>query len=52
MGGAHEPRSKMAESYLVEPDESCKDYIMQQTMLRIKDPKISLEFYSKVLGMR
>eukprot|EP00270_Netrium_digitus_P005720 TRINITY_DN1767_c0_g1_i1.p1 TRINITY_DN1767_c0_g1~~TRINITY_DN1767_c0_g1_i1.p1 ORF type:complete len:194 (+),score=32.14 TRINITY_DN1767_c0_g1_i1:27-584(+) len=35
-----------------EVDETTKGYIMQQTMYRIKDPKASLEFYSKVLGMR
>ncbi|XP_057528036.1 lactoylglutathione lyase-like isoform X2 [Amaranthus tricolor] len=33
------------------PDEATKGYIMQQTMFRIKDPKISLDFYSRVLGM-
>lgn len=34
------------------PDVSTKDFIFQQTMLRIKDPKVSLDFYSRVLGMR
>ena len=34
----------------VEKDPATKDFIMQQTMLRIKDPKASLDFYIKVLG--
>ncbi|KAB2038700.1 hypothetical protein ES319_D03G161700v1 [Gossypium barbadense] len=34
------------------PDEATKGYIMQQTMFRIKDPKRTLEFYSRVLGMK
>ncbi|KAM7522398.1 hypothetical protein LguiA_012300 [Lonicera macranthoides] len=33
------------------PDEVTKGYFMQQTMFRIKDPKVSLDFYSRVLGM-
>ncbi|THG05155.1 hypothetical protein TEA_019584 [Camellia sinensis var. sinensis] len=33
------------------PDEATKSYFMQQTMFRIKDPKVSLDFYSRVLGM-
>ncbi|XP_059659304.1 lactoylglutathione lyase isoform X1 [Cornus florida] len=33
------------------PDGATKGYIMQQTMYRIKDPKVSLDFYSRVLGM-
>ncbi|KAJ7981049.1 Lactoylglutathione lyase [Quillaja saponaria] len=32
-------------------DEATKGYFMQQTMFRIKDPKVSLDFYSGVLGM-
>ena len=40
------------QSWLSEPDESCKDFIMQQTMMRIKDPKASLDFYTRVMGMR
>ena len=27
-----------------------KDYIMQQTMIRVKDPEVSLKFYTEVLG--
>ncbi|GAB1603187.1 lactoylglutathione lyase-like [Argonauta hians] len=37
---------------LHEPDPATKDFFYQQTMYRIKDPKASLTFYSKVLGMR
>eukprot|EP00249_Psilotum_nudum_P027023 c34260_g1_i1 orf=91-825(+) len=33
-------------------DEATKPYFMQQTMYRIKDPKVSLDFYSRVLGMK
>ncbi|KAL8259880.1 hypothetical protein R6Q59_027833 [Mikania micrantha] len=33
------------------PDEETKGYFVQQTMYRIKDPKVSLKFYSDVLGM-
>ena len=32
------------------PDPSTSDFIFQQTMFRIKDPKASLAFYTGVLG--
>ena len=51
MGEAGLPQEKMA-SALSEPDESMSDFIFQQTMYRIKDPEVSLKFYSNVLGMR
>ncbi len=34
------------------PDAETQKYVFNHTMLRIKDPKTSLDFYSRVLGMR
>lgn len=35
-----------------QPDAETNHYLFNQTMLRIKDPERSLDFYSRVLGMR
>ena len=32
------------------PDESTSDFMFQQTMFRIKDPKASLAFYTGLLS--
>ncbi|MBC7539630.1 MAG: lactoylglutathione lyase [Bacteriovorax sp.] len=34
------------------PDPVTQDYIFNHTMLRVRDPKVSLDFYSRVLGMK
>ena len=34
------------------PDDETQEYIFQQTMYRIKEPKASLAFYTGVIGMR
>ena len=34
------------------PDKETEGYVFNHMMLRIKDPKRSLDFYSKVMGMR
>ena len=42
-------------SYNESPEQiaqATEGYVMQQTMLRIKDPKPSLAFYENVLGMK
>ncbi|CAA0841747.1 Lactoylglutathione lyase [Striga hermonthica] len=32
-------------------DEATNGYFLQQTMIRVKDPKVSLDFYSRIMGM-
>jgi len=40
-------------SYMSGPSpEGTEDFVMQQTMIRVKDPKKSLDFYCNVLGFK
>ena len=34
------------------PPEQTRGFVLNHTMLRVKDPAISLDFYSRVMGMR
>ena len=34
------------------PDTETQSYVFNQTMLRIKDPKVSLDFYTRIIGMK
>ena len=33
-------------------DEDTQSFVFNQTMLRIKDPKVSLDFYTRIIGMK
>ena len=33
------------------PAKGTEEFVFNQTMMRIKDPKISLDFYQRILGM-
>lgn len=35
-----------------DPDVETQAYVFNQTMMRIKDPKVSLDFYTRIIGMR
>jgi len=41
-----------AEGLCEKVDPETQSYVFNQTMLRIKDPKISLDFYTRVIGMK
>ena len=40
-----------AEGLCEEKDEATKGFVFNQTMLRIAEPKRSLDFYTRVMGM-
>ena len=53
-GGRQEGTTLDVSSYMfpIADDDETKDYIMQQTMIRVKDPIQSLDFYCNILGFR
>ncbi|MCC5811538.1 MAG: lactoylglutathione lyase [Ectothiorhodospiraceae bacterium] len=43
---------EQAEGLCESPDSETEGYVFNQTMMRIKDPKRTLDFYTRLLGMR
>ena len=35
-----------------QPSEASRGFVFNHSMLRVKDPAVSLDFYSRVMGMR
>ena len=33
-------------------DIETQSYVFNQTMMRVKDPKVSLDFYTRIIGMK
>ena len=42
---------EIAEGLNNNQDADTQKYIFNQTMLRIKNPKVSLDFYTRIMGM-
>lgn len=43
---------EISEGLCETPDTETQSYVFNQTMLRIKDPKVSLDFYTRIIGMK
>ncbi len=43
---------EVSEGLCEDVDKETQSYVFNQTMMRIKDPKISLDFYTRIIGMK